>query len=89
MDLKSFIVNYNIMYVYMDIFCGRSIEDLLLFYDKRGDKTMVKKIHELIVKVSEDLDGDFKYVTIDCEGEECEPETMKIKKSNDGFFSLD
>jgi len=74
----------------MDIFGGRSLKDLIHFYDRQGNRTMIKRIHDLIQDIEEDLDPD--YVAIDSEGSEEEEEGVKevlhVKRSDDGFYSL-
>lgn len=80
----------------MDIFGGKCLKDIILFYDKKGDKTMIKRIHDLLNDIEEDLDPDYKYVEIDSEGSEEEDneyfetakEVLEIQRTNDGFYSL-
>jgi len=75
----------------MDIFGGRCLKDIIHFYDSKGNKTMIKKIHDLLAEIEEDLDPDFKYVEIDSSGEEeeAEKEVVRVKKSSEGFYSLE
>tara|TARA_R100001163_G_C4911894_1_gene95877 strand:- start:215 stop:436 length:222 start_codon:yes stop_codon:yes gene_type:complete len=72
----------------MDIFGGRKLKDLVYFYDRKGDKTMVKKIYDLIDEISADIEKE--YVEIDSEGDDCDlvEETYEVKISDDGFHSL-
>jgi len=76
----------------MDIFGGKCLKDIIHFYDSRGNKTMIKKINDIITQIEEDLDPDYKYVEIDSSGEEeeeVEREVVRVKKSHDGFYSLE
>ena len=76
----------------MDIFGGKCLKDIIRFYDSRGNKTMIKKINDLVTQIEEDLDPDYKYVEIDSSGEEeeeVEREVVRVKKSHDGFYSLE
>jgi len=77
----------------MDIFGGKCLKDIIRFYDSRGNKTMIKKINDVITQIEEDLDPDYKYVEIDSSGEEeeeqVEREVIRVKKSHDGFYSLE
>jgi len=76
----------------MDIFGGKCLKDIIHFYDSRGNKTMIKKINDIITQIEEDLDPDYKYVEIDSSGEEeeeVEREVVRVKKSRDGFYSLE
>ena len=79
----------------MDIFGGKCLKDIIHFYDVRGNKTMIKKIIDLVSEIEEDLDPDYKYVEIDSEGSEEENEyfetareVLEIQRTNDGFYSL-
>ena len=79
----------------MDIFGGKCLKDIIHFYDMRGNKTMIKKIIDLVSEIEEDLDPDYKYVEIDSEGSEEEneyfetaKEVLEIQRTNDGFYSL-
>lgn len=79
----------------MDIFGGKCLKDIIHFYDVRGNKTMIKKIIDLVSEIEEDLDPDYKYVEIDSEGSEEEneyfetaKEVLEIQRTNDGFYSL-
>ena len=79
----------------MDIFSGKCLNDIIHFYDKKGNKTMIKRINDLINEIEEDLDPDYKYVHIDEETSEEENEyfetareVLEIQRTNDGFYSL-
>ena len=79
----------------MDIFGGKCLNDIIHFYDKKGNKTMIKRINDLINEIEEDLDPDYKYVHIDEESSEEENEyfetareVLEIQRTNDGFYSL-
>ena len=74
----------------MDIFGGKCLKDIIHFYDKKGNKTMIGKIHELIQQIEEDLDPDFKYVEVESSEEEyiTEKEELSLKKDADGFYSF-
>jgi len=79
----------------MDIFGGKCLNDIIHFYDKKGNKTMIKRINDLINEIEEDLDPDYKYVHIDEETSEEENEyfetareVLEIQRTNDGFYSL-
>lgn len=80
----------------MDIFSGKCLKDIIHFYDIKGNKTMIKRIYDLINDIGDDLDPDYKYVAIDSEGSEEEDneyfetakEVLEIQRTNDGFYSL-
>ena len=83
----------------MDIFGGKCLNDIIHFYDMKGNKTMIKRIYDLITDIEDDLDPDYKYVAIDSEGSEEEQdedneyfetakEVLEIQRTNDGFYSL-
>ena len=78
----------------MEIFGGKCLKDLIHFYDKNGNKTMIKKIHDLIQEIEQDLDPDYVELHTD-ESDESDDEdivsvneVLTVKKSSDGFFSL-
>ncbi len=75
----------------MDIFGGKCLADILHFYDVRGNKTMIKKIHELLVEITEDLEPNYKHVEMESETDEeyeVENEIIEYVKDENGFFSL-
>jgi len=75
----------------MDIFGGKCLADILHFYDVRGNKTMIKKIHELLVEITEDLEPNYKQVEMESETDEeyeVENEIIEYVKDENGFFSL-
>tara|TARA_R100000935_G_C2786580_1_gene144047 strand:- start:620 stop:853 length:234 start_codon:yes stop_codon:yes gene_type:complete len=76
----------------MDIFGGKCLKDIVHFYDKKGNKTMIKRIHDLMNDIEEDLDPDYKYVDIEEESSEEDVETseevLEIQRTKEGFYSL-
>ena len=78
----------------MDIFGGKCLKDIVHFYDSKGNKTMIKKIYDLIHQIEEDLDPDYRYLDIEEESSEEDEyfetakEVVEIQRSNDGFYSL-
>ena len=80
----------------MDIFGGKCLNDIIHFYDKKGNRTMIKRIYDLVNEIGEDLDPDYTYVHIDEESSEDEDneyfetakEVLEIQRTNDGFYSL-
>jgi len=79
----------------MDIFGGKCLKDIVHFYDKKGNKTMIKRIHDLINDIEEDLDPDYKHLDIEEESSEEDneyfetaKEVLEIQRTNDGFYSL-
>lgn len=80
----------------MDIFGGKCLNDIIHFYDKKGNRTMIKRIYDLVNEIEEDLDPDYKYVAFDEESSEDEDneyfetakEVLEIQRTNDGFYSL-
>ena len=57
----------------MDIFGGKCLKDLIHFYDKKGNKTMIKKIHDLIQEIEQDLDPDY----VDLHDDESDDEDLE------------
>lgn len=76
----------------MDIFGGKSLKDIVHFYDSKGNKTMIKKIYDLVNAIEEDVDSyAVEFDSDDSEEDEyfeTAKEVVEIQRSNDGFYSL-